>query len=86
LIIGAAPRQLRPDLHARRRVDHHERRVRHPQGAHDFAEEVGIAGGVEQVHLVVVPLDRDHRRGHRHVPLDLVGVVVGRGGALFHAA
>ena len=41
-----------------RRIDQHDRRIDHRQDALDLAAEIGVAGGVDDVDAVVLPVDR----------------------------
>ncbi len=52
----------------------------------DVADEVGVAGGVDEVDLVVIPLERSHRQRHRHAALVLFGVVVEQRRAVIDAS
>ena len=54
------------------------------RAACDVADEVGVAGGVDQVDLVALPLERGHRQRQRDAPALLLGVVVGDGRAVLH--
>ena len=60
---GDLPDRLGLHLDAVDRADHEHREVGHPQRGVDVADEVGVAGGVDQVDLVAVPLER--RQGQR---------------------
>ena len=64
------------------RADHEHGEVGHPQRGLHVADEVGVAGGVDQVDLVALPLERGERERQREAPLLLLGVEVGDGGAV----
>ena len=70
------------DLDAHHGVDDEDGRLAHAQGAERVGDEAGLAGGVEEVDLAVVPLERAQRRADRHLARLLVGVAVGGRGAL----
>ena len=57
-----------------------------PDGALHVADEVGVSGGVEDVDLDAVPLDRGHRERDADAPADLLGIVVGDGVAVLDPA
>src|SRR5690606_9799319 len=80
------PDLLRADLDAGRRVQEDERQVGDAHRAADLTDEVGVAGGVEQVDLVVAPLDRYQAGADGDAPLDLIGVPVGDRVSLLDAA
>ena len=52
----------------------------------DLAEEVGVAGGVDDVDLDVAEHARGHGERQRHVALDLFGLEVAHGGAVVDLA
>ena len=57
-----------------------------PQRGLDVADEVGVAGRVDQVDLVAGPLERRDGEGDRDAALLLLGLGVGRGGAVLDPA
>ena len=79
---GALPQAGGVDLDAHHGVDDEDGRLAHAQGAERVGDEAGLAGGVEEVDLAVVPLERAQRRADRHLARLLVGVAVGGRGAL----
>src|SRR5207237_5988537 len=83
-LLGHLPDHLGLDLHALHAGDDEEHEVGHPEGGDDVADEVGVAGAVEDVELVAVVLDRDDRQRRRDPPLVLLGVEVRHGVAVFH--
>ena len=80
------PCRLGLDLDALDRADHEDGEVGDPQGGVDVADEVGVAGAVEQVDLVAVVLERREGQRQRDAALDLLGIEVGRRGAVLHPA
>ena len=79
------PGRLGADLHARGSVDHHDRGVRHGHGGNDLADEIGVAGRVQQVEPQVAVSQRDQRSADRHPAVPLLGVKVGDGVAVLNA-
>ena len=56
------------------------------RAAVDVRHEVGVAGTVEDVDLVALELERGEGRGNRDAALDLLGVEIGRRGAVLDPA
>ncbi len=81
---GLAPHRLGLHLHAVDRAHHEHREVDDPQRGTDVAEEVGVAGRVDQVDLVALPLEGRHRERQRDAAALLLGIVVAHRGAVFH--
>ena len=81
---GVGPRELRADLDALGGVDHEHRGVRHLEGRDGLGREVEVAGRVEHVDLVPLPLGVEQRREDRHATLALRLVEVARGRAVPH--
>ncbi len=73
---GQAPRLLGLDLDAVDGADHEHGEVGDAQRGGHVAHEVGVAGRVDEVDLVVTPLERGDRQRQRDAPLVLLGVVV----------
>ena len=73
------PRDLGLHLDALDRGDDEQREVGGLQRGGDVADEVGVAGRVEQVDLVAVELERRERERHRDPPPLLLGVEVADG-------
>ena len=86
VLLGVGPRLLGLHLDPRHRVHHHQRAVRDPQGGDGLGEEVRVAGGVEEVDLGLAPLAPGDGGLEADLPLDLVGIEVGDGGAVLDAA
>src|SRR5690606_30840280 len=82
-IVGVAPRVFGADLDARGGVEHDHGAIDGRGGGDDLAGEVGIAGRVQDIDLVVAPLDRGDRGVDRHAALGLIGVPVGDSVAVF---
>jgi hypothetical protein len=80
------PGQLRPHLHAGDRADHHHGRVGGRGGAIGVTDEVGIAGRVDDVERVPLPLRRQQRGVDADLALRLVRVEVGSSGAFLDFA
>ncbi len=73
-------------VHAVRGGDHEEGRVRRAQTGPELSDEVGVAGGVQQIDLDPVPCERDQGELYRAVPPLLDLVVVGDGAAVLDPA
>ena len=56
--LGEAPAFLRFNLDARGRRDDDERAIRRGESPFDFADEIRVARGVDEIQLAAVPLDR----------------------------
>ena len=85
------PRQLGADLDAVDRADHEDGEVGDAERRHLLADEVGVAGRVEQVDLVRLavgglPFERGDAERQRHAPFDLLGIRAGHRGAVFDPA
>ena len=74
---AAAPHDLGLHLDALDRAHHEHGQVGDPQGGLDVADEVGVAGRVDQVDLVARPLERGHGQRDRDAALLLLGLGVG---------
>ena len=68
------------------RADHEDGQVGDAQGGGGLLGEVGVAGAVEQVDLVALPLDGRQRSRDRQAPLVLLGLEVGDGGGVLDPA
>jgi len=66
------PDRLGLRLHAGDAAEHHDRTVEDAQAALDLDREVDVARGVDQVDLVLLPLERGGRRGDRDPALALL--------------
>ena len=86
VVAGVAPDLLRLDLDPRHAVDHHDGGVGDAQGGAGLGEEVRVAGRVEEVQLGFAPLAVGDGGLQADLPLDLVGIEVGDGRAVVHAA
>ena len=80
-----APDGLGADLHAGGSIDDEDGGVGDGDGGDDFADEVGVAGSVEQVDAEVAVGERDERGADRHAAVAFFGVEVGDGVAVFNA-
>ena len=76
---GELPDLLGLHLHAGHRVDDDHRRLDHPQAGPRVRDEVAVAGGVDQVDAVALPVAVGDRGVDRDLALDLVGIEVGGG-------
>ena len=85
-IRGHAPRGLGLHLDALDGGHHEEDEVGGPQCGGDVAHEVGVAGGVEDVDLVALVLERRDTERHRDRAPRFLRVEVGRGRAVLDAA
>ncbi len=82
--VGQAPVGLRLRLHAGHALDDEDRAVQHAQAAVDLDVEVDMAGRVDDVDAVVLPLARHRGGGDGDPPLPLLLHVVGGGVAVMH--
>ena len=62
----------------RRRRRRRDGRVGGAHRADHLRHEDAVAGRVDQVDLVLLPLERSHREADRDLPFDLLGVEIGR--------
>jgi len=74
-LLGACPQAARGDLDAHDGVDDEDGRLADAHRAEGVGDEAGLARGVEQVDLALVPFEGAERRGDRH----LAGLLVGLG-------
>ena len=81
---GQPPDRLGLHLHSIDRAHHEHGQVDDLQRRGDVAQEVGIPGGVDEVHLVAVPLEGHHRERQRLAPLLLLRIVVADRRAILH--
>ena len=86
VLLRVGPDLLGLHLDSGHRVDHHQGRVGHAQGRARLGQEVGVAGGVEEIDLGLSPLPVGEAGLQADLPLDLVGVEIGGGGAVVHPA
>ncbi len=82
VLVGLAPHGLGLRLDAGDAVEHGDRAVEHAERTLDFDGEVDVAGRVDDVDGVVVPLTGGGGRGDGDAPLLLLGHPVHGGGAL----
>ena len=81
-LLGHGPDDLGLGLDPLDPRDHEQHPVGGRQGRAHVADEVGVAGGVQQVDLEAVVLDGRHGQGDRDVLAGLLGLEVGHGGAV----
>ncbi len=86
VLVGLAPHGLRLRLDAGDRVEQRDRPVEHAQRALDLDGEVDVAGGVDDVDAVALPLRGGRGRGDRDAALLLLFHPVHRGGAIVDLA
>jgi hypothetical protein len=86
VLVGVLPDLLRLHLHARHRIDHDDGRGDHAEARAGVGHEVAVAGGVDQVEVMSLPVAEGDRGAERDFALDLVGVEVGGGGAVLDLA
>ena len=84
--VGLAPHGFRLGLHAGHGVQHHDAAVEDAQAPFHFGGEVHVAGGVDDVDLVVAPVGRGCGGGDGDAPFLLLRHPVHGRGALIHAA
>ena len=84
--VGLPPDRLGLGLDPRDPAEHHHRPVEHAQRALDLDGEVDVAGGVDQVQLVVAPLDGGGGRRDGDAALALLRHPVHLGLAVVHLA
>ena len=85
-LLGELPRDLGLHLDAFDRGDDEQREVGGLERGGDVADEVGVAGRVEQVDLVAVELERRERERHRDPAALLLGIEVADGRAVLDPA
>jgi hypothetical protein len=81
-LLGHGPDDLGLGLHPLDGRDHEQDGVGGRHGRAHVAHEVGVAGGVQQVDLVAVVLNRGHGQRDRDLLARLLGLEVGHGGAV----
>ena len=74
--------KLGADLDAALTVDHDQGVARNAERLTDLTHEIGVAGGVDDIDLGILPLDVRERRGDRQAALLLFGVKVTNGVAV----
>ena len=85
VLVRVLPGALRLHLDAFYGLDHDGHVVRDAHGAVHFAGEIGIARGVENMEVVVVPFAVQRRQVHGNAVFDLFLAVVRHGVAVVHA-
>ena len=83
---GHLPHGLRLHLDPLHGADHEHHQVGSGEGGVHLAQEVGVAGAVDDVDLVPFVLERGQGQRHRDLALDLLGVEVGGGAPVLHPA
>ena len=83
---GQPPGRLGLDLDTLHRADHDHGQVGHVEGGLEVGDEVGVAGGVEEVDLVALELEGGEGQRQGDATLHLLRVEVGGGGAVLHPA
>ncbi len=71
-LVRLVPHGLRLGLDPVDGAEHHDRAVEHPQGALDLDGEVDVAGRVDEVQLVLAPVERGGRGGDGDAALTLL--------------
>ena len=84
-LLGGRPDFLGRDLDAGDSVDDDERAIRDAQRRARVAQEVRHAGRVDEIDLVLVPLDVGEAAGQRVLPRDFLFVVIGDRRPVVHA-
>ncbi len=84
-LVAELPGLLGLDLDAGDGVHDEERGVRRLQAADHLGHEDPVAGRVDEVDLLLLPLERRDRERNRDLPFDLLRVEVGRRVAVLHA-
>ena len=84
--VGVRPRHLGADLHTGDGIDNDDADVGGADAALHFADEIGVAGRVDDVDFVVSPLAWDEREAEADFAFDFVGLEVGGGGAIVDSA
>lgn len=79
---GIVPRLFRAHGDAADGADQNRGGFHHAQGAHHLAHEIKIAGHVDDVEHLLVPVNRRNGRADGDFSLDLLRVVVGNGVAV----
>ena len=85
VLAGELPDLLGLDLHPGHRVHDDEGRLDHPESGPRLRDEVAVARRVDEVDAMAFPVGVGQRRVDGDLPLDLVGIEVGGGGAVVGA-
>ena len=85
-LVGDLPHIFGLHLHAFDRAHDEDGEVAHAQRRDHVTDEVGVSRRVDEIDLVVFPLERRHRQRQRQPAPLLFGVVVAYGGPLIDAA
>ena len=86
VLCGERPRFFRADGHAGNGADDDGRAFAYAHRAHHFADEIEVAGHVDEVDLLALPFDGRNGGGNGNAAAGFFGVKVGDGVAVFHAA
>ncbi len=81
---GIFPDVLGADLNPGGAAEDDKRGVHRPERAFDFGDEVGVAGGVEEIYLMVAPFARRESGADRHLAFYFFGLEVGGGRAVVY--
>ena len=84
--LGEPPHVLGLDLDAFHRADDEDRQVGDTERGVDVADEVRVAGGVDEIDLVAVPVERRHGQRQGMAAFVLLRVVVHDGVAVLDPA
>ena len=84
--IAKFPHLFRLNLYTRDRIDYDQGRVRHPQSQFGLGKERAISRRIQDVDLRLPPLHTCHGGGNRHLPRDLLFVVICRRAAIIHSS
>ena len=83
-LLAVLPHLLGPDLDARGRADHHNRRVGRVHRGQRLPGEVEVSRGIEEIDLVTLPLGECAGELHRHPLGEFLGAREGERVALGH--
>ncbi len=86
LFAGIVPHLLGTHLHTAHRVENDHSAVGHVNGTDHLADKIHVAGRVQHVQLVALPLAGDQRRVDGHLAAAFLFVPVGNRRAIVHAA
>ncbi len=76
VLLAEFPGLLRSDLYAVLTRDNDDCRIGDADSLFHFTDEIKISRCIEDIDLVLVPLNRDHRCGDRKLPSDLFLVII----------
>ena len=86
LLAAVRPGFFRSDGRARDSVDQDHGGIDHLKRGGHFADEVEVAGNIDNIHAVIFPIQRRERSADGDLALGFLGIVVADGGTVFDFA